>query len=454
MTGARPDALALRAAVALAAVAAVCVAVALVLLGGEERSLHARFANAGLLIAGDRVEIAGRKVGHVAHVGLAPDGLADVELRIEDDAVLPLRDGTRAEIRAVGQAGIANRLVELTPGPPEGAELADGAVLGTDRTTPIVNVDALLGSFGPKERAAMRTFLERSDELYAGSGGPAFNAMLRRLAPATARMSGFATELARDADALARLVRTADVASGAVASRRTDLVGAVDGTARALGALADERRALQRTLTNAPGVLRQAQGTLARTRTAVSALRPALREVPAAAEPLPAYLRGLTPVLPRARRTVDDLRAQLPALTASLRGLQPVATPIVRALSSTGRGMRDARHIFEGLRLYGSDMVIGLLAGLGGVPTGPYDALGHYAKVELVESPQTAVEGRLAKYLNVSDLVPGLLGVRIGATRRCPGGNQPPAPDGSSPWDLGEKFCSHEHDIRPEVNEP
>lgn len=445
--------LVLRAAVAAVLVAAL-VAVASLVLRDSDHTLHARFTNAGLLIAGDRVEIAGRKVGHVAHVGLARNGLADVELRIEADDALPLRDGTRAEIRAVGQAGIANRLVELAPGPPDAPELPDGAVLGTDRTTPIVNVDALLASFGPRRRAAMRAFLARSDELYAGSAGPAFNAMLRKLAPATAELSAFTGEIARDADALARLVRTADVAAGAVASRRTDLVAAVDGTARAFTALAGERRALQSTLTRAPAVLAQARGTLAQARTAVSALRPALRDVPAGTNPLPAYMRDLVKTLPRAARVVRELDRQLPALTATLRGLPPVDAPIVRALASTGRAMQDSRHIFEGLRLYGSDMVIGLLAGLGGVPTGPYDALGHYAKVEFVESPQTAAEGRLGNLLNLTDLVPGILGVRTGATRRCPGGNQPPAPDGSSPWDLGEKFCSHEDDILASVNEP
>jgi len=443
----------LRGALALGALLTVAICV-LVLVGGSDYRVHARFPNAGLLIAGDRVEIAGRKVGHVAHVGLARDGLADVELKIEDAAAAPLHDGTRAEIRAVGQAGIANRLVELSPGPGDAPELHGGAVLGTDRTSPIVNIDALLGSFGPRRRASMRAFIERSDQVYAGSAGPAWNAMLRKLAPASAELSGFYTEIARDGDALARLVRTANDAAGAVASRRTDLVSAVDSSARALGAIAGERRALQDTLTRAPAVLAQARGTLARTRIAVSALRPALRDVPAAAKPLGPYLGDLEATLPRARTVVNDLRGQLPALTATLRGLPPIATPVVRALGTTGRAMLDSQHIFEGLRLYGSDMVIGLLAGLGGVPTGPYDALGHYAKVEFVESPQTAVEGRFGNLLNLTDLVPGLLGVRTGATRRCPGGNQPPAPDGSSPWDLGEAMCSHEDDILASVNEP
>jgi phospholipid/cholesterol/gamma-HCH transport system substrate-binding protein len=442
----------LRAALAVGALLALAICV-LVLTGGSDYRLHARFPNAGLLIAGDRVEIAGRKVGHVAHVGLARNGLADVELKIEDDDAAPLHDGTRVEIRAVGQAGIANRLVDVIPGPTDARALDDGAVLGVDRTSPIVNVDALLGSFGPKRRAAMRTFIERSDEIYAGSGGPAFNAMLRKLAPASAELSGFYGEVARDDEALARLVRTADDAAGAIASRRGDLVSAVDTTARAFGAIAGERAALQDMLTRAPGVLTQARGTLARARMAVTTLRPALREVPAAARPLGPYLRDLDATLPRARTVVDDLRGQIPALRATLRGLSPIAAPVVRALQTTGRAMLDSRQIFEGLRLYGSDMVIGLLAGLGGVPTGPYDALGHYAKVEFVESPQTAVEGRLGNLLNLSDLVPGILGVRTGATRRCPGGNQPPSPDGSSPWDLGEKICSHEDDILASVNE-
>ncbi|WP_372789823.1 MlaD family protein [Paraconexibacter sp.] len=444
---------AVRTALAMACLLGVAVAAALVLRGDGYR-VHARFANAGLLIPGNRVEVAGRKVGHVARVSIAPDGLADVELLVEDRAFAPLHVGTRAEIRAVGQAGIANRIVDLTPGPREGAELPDGAVLGPDVTTGIVNVDALLESFGPRQRAAMREFIARSDEIYAGSGGPAFNAMLEKLAPATGQLSGFYGELARDREALGRLLRTANVAAGAISGRRTDLVDAIDRSAVAMRAIASERRALGRAFGRAPKVLGQARGTLARARGAVDDLRPTLRAIPAAERPLTPYLRDLARTLPRTREVVDALRRQLPDLTASLAGLRPIAGPVARAFRTTGVAMRASQPIFEGLRLYGPDMVIGLLAGDGGVPTGPYDALGHYAKLEYVESPQAAVEGRLGRLLNVTDLVPGVLGLRTGITRRCPGGNQPPAPDGSSPWVLDERLCTHEDDVPASVNEP
>jgi phospholipid/cholesterol/gamma-HCH transport system substrate-binding protein len=442
-----------RAGLVLGGVLAV-VAAALLLLDDGDQRVKARFANAGLIIPGNRVEIAGRKVGHVGAVDLTRDGRAELDLVIEDGDVVPLREGTQARIRAVGQAGIANRIVELTPGAPDGATLDDGAVIETDRTSGIVDVDALLGSFGPREREAMRALIARSDEIYAGSGGPAFNRMLRALDPSLAEIGGFWSELAEDRAGLARLVRTADVAAGALARRPTDLTDAVDGTARAFTAVADRREALRASLARAPGVLRTATGTLARTRSAVDALRPTLREVPAAATPLAPFLANVTTTVPKARPLVADLRGQLPALDATLDGLRPLADPAVRALRTTGRALTDATPIFEGLRLYGSDTVIGLLSSIGGVPTGPYDAGGHYAKVEFVQNVQTALEGNLGSLLTIGDLVPGLLGAQTQKTRRCPGGNQPPAPDGSSPWLIGERLCSAEDNVSGSVNEP
>jgi phospholipid/cholesterol/gamma-HCH transport system substrate-binding protein len=149
-------------AAALAALTAAIVAVAVVLLRGGDYDVHLRFFDAGQLIAGGRVEVAGRKVGHIADVRLAADGQADVTIALDDADVVPLHVGTRATIRAVGQAGIANRFVDLSPGPATSPELPDGAVLGSEQTSGIVNLDALIDSFGPKARADMRALFGRS----------------------------------------------------------------------------------------------------------------------------------------------------------------------------------------------------------------------------------------------------------------------------------------------------
>jgi phospholipid/cholesterol/gamma-HCH transport system substrate-binding protein len=429
-------------------------AFAIAQLRGETYTIHAQFYDAGLLVKGGRVEVAGRSVGTISKISLTRDGHADVELALDDSRVTPLHRGTRAAIRAVGQAGITNRFVDLSPGPSTQPPLPSGAMLRTEQTSGIVNMDALLDSFGPNARASVRELLANSARVYAGSGSRYFNRMLGKLGPALAELDGVSGDLARDRLAVGRLIRTAGATATAIASRRPDLIAAVRNTAVSLGAIARQRRSLADILERMPAVLTQARGTLSRTGSALTALRPALRDVPAVAGPLREYVTRLQDVLPRARPVVAQLRAQLPGLRSSLSGLRPLERPAIGGLQSTRRSMRDARPILTGLRFYGSDLILGVLAGLVGVVSSPYDAYGHYAKANFVQSLQTLLEGPLASLLSAHDLVPGVLRDRIGLTRRCPGGNVPPARDGSNPWPLGSSLCTPEHDVPASVNEP
>lgn len=437
-------------AAAGAALAVAALAVAWVLLSGGGYTLHARFADAGQLVPGGRVTIAGRKVGSIAAIRPTPDGQADVRMRLD----VPVREGTRATIRAVGQAGLSNRYVEISPGPPDARELPDGAVLTTAQTQGIVNLDALLDSFGPAQRNNFKQLIAHSADVYAGSGASTVRSLLGKAPPAFAQLDGLYGELADDSVALRDVLRSAAVAAGTLSSRRDDLESAVRQSALAFGALASRRAALADALDRAPAVLRQAENTLGAARSAVTALRPALRAVPAAAAPLGSVLDDLHRFLPRARPVVRALVAQLPALQAGLNGFVALRAPAVRALASLGTSTRSARPILRVLRYYGADLVIGALTSIGGLATGPYDANGHYAKVNFVESLQTLPSGALADALSARPLAPGLLDTRTGLERRCPGGNTAPAPDGSSPWLIGKRYCDPADDTPASVNQP
>lgn len=441
----------------LAAGATLLIALAafgMALLGADGYTVHARFLNAGLLVEGGEVQLAGREVGTISEISLRPDGVADIELSLNDDDAVPLRYGARASIRAVSQAGVANRFVDLTPGSPSAAELPDGAVLGLDQTSGIVDIDALLDSFGPAQRSNLRKLIARSGQVYAGSGSRYFNGMLAKLDPALSELNGLTAELARDRTAVRSLVRKAGDSATAIASRRPDLSAAVGNTARALGAIARERRALAGTLTRAPNVLAQARGTLRRAGVAVSSLRPALRDIPGATPSLREFLLRTTSTLPKARPVVAELRRQLPALNRSLAGLRPLERPAVTALRSTSRTLAVARPILRATRIYGSDLILGIFNGLAGLATGNYTEKGHYARLEFTQNLETALAGGVAPLIEMTDPIPGIIDVRTQLTRRCPGGNVPPAIDGSSPWIPDLSLCTPAHNTSPDVNEP
>jgi ABC-type transporter Mla subunit MlaD len=326
-------------------------------------------------------------------------------------------------------------------------------VLPDTQTSSIVNIDALLNSFGPVERSNLDQLISNSAQIFAGSGSRYFNAMLGKLDPALGQLDGFTSTLALDRGTLDELVRSGATAASAVASRGSDLTAAVRHTAQALGALASQRRNIADLLARMPSVLNMARGTIARSGDALTALRPALRDVSPVAPPLHGLLTGLDSMLPAAGPVVAQLRAQLPALNQSLSGLTPLDRPAVEALKTLGPAMQKLFPIAQGTRFYGVDLLLGAL-NLLGLISPAYDQFGHYAKANFVQAPQTLIAGPLAAALSAHPLVPGLLAVRTGLTRRCPGGNEPPAPDGSSPWDLGPKLCTAAHDDPLSVNFP
>ncbi|WP_372789394.1 MlaD family protein [Paraconexibacter sp.] len=438
-------------AVALAAAVTAC---AVVLLGGGDYTIRAQFTNAGGLVKGGLVQVAGRKVGSISDIRVSDDGRADVVLEISDGEVTPLREGTRATIRSLGQAGITNRFVALSPGSGSGAELPDGSVLPVERTTSVVALDAIVDSFGPKERANLKQLVASSAEIFAGSGGRRFNAMLGKLDPALAELNGMVGELARDRASVRQVITAGHTTARAIASRREDLRSAVAGTATALGAVAQERRALGEVLDRTPAVLAQAQGTLKGADGAVVALRPALRKAVPVAEPLDGLLARSARVLPRAAPVVARLADQLPSVRRSLAGLRPLRTPAVKALTSARTALDDVRPIVRGARFYGSDFVLGILNGLVGAGGFNYTRAGHYERLDFIQPPQTSIGGFGSTLFQNGELIPGIIDIRTKQTRRCPGGNVPPAIDGSSPWVPDADLCSPEHSTPASVNDP
>lgn len=423
--------------------------------GTTSYTIHAQFQNAGQVVKGGVVQVAGRKIGAITGIHLTGDGLADVELTIHDDQFAPLHVGTRAAIRAVGQAGVANRFVDLSPGPPSAAKIPDGGVLTTAQTTGIVDLDALFATLDPPARSDVRQLIRNSAAVFAGSGSHYFNGMLAKLSPALAETERFTGQLADDRAQLSRLVHKAGEAAQALGSRSQDLEGAVANSARALGAIASERAALADVLARAPGVLTQGRGTLANLQTAVTALRPALRDIPPTAIPLREFLRRVDSTLGAADPVIADLRSQLPGLRKSLAGLVPLAPSAVPALNATAKALKDARPILAGLRIYGSDFVLGIFNGLAGVATGDYNGSGHYARLEFTQPFQTFIGGLGAGIFNgITSLPNGIINTRSNLVARCPGGNTPPAADGSNPWIPDPSICKVEHDQPASLNTP
>lgn len=416
---------------------ALIVVIALIIKAGSKYEVHAYFADASQLVKGDLLEVGGRPVGTVQKISLTTDNQADILMNITADDVKPLREGTILTVRPVGQSGIANRYIEISPGPESAPKIPDGGKLPQTQTVPQVDLDVLLDSLDPPVRKALKELFHQGSLVFHGRT-TAVNSLLGYLNPSLGQTRAVMDELTRDSAAVERLVTTGAALSAALVSRRPDLQQGIANSAATMRAVASEDAALGDSLSRAPGVLRQGRGTLANLTAALAQVNPALREAQPSAAPLAKLLRQLPPTTRAATPVLRDAAAILPPLNKGLLTIPALSRVAVPALKSTTRAIGDGLPIFAGLRPYGPDLVNGLLKGVAGDTTYSYDANGHYVRVTPLVTA-TGASGLLSlPGVNSSNFG----GVRTGVNARCPGAAAEPAPDSSNPWIPDPALCN------------
>ena len=110
---------------------------------------NAVFTNVSGLKGGNFVRIAGVEVGKVRNMTLHKDGTVTVEFAI--DKSLTLTEGTKAAVRYENLIG--DRYLSLEDGPGSVRKLQAGQTIPLDRTSPALDIDALVGGFRPLFRA-------------------------------------------------------------------------------------------------------------------------------------------------------------------------------------------------------------------------------------------------------------------------------------------------------------
>ncbi|MGB9248438.1 MAG: MCE family protein, partial [Mycobacterium sp.] len=112
-------------------------------------SYSAVFSNVSGLKGGNFVRIAGVEVGKVSALKLEKDGTVHVNFAV--DKGLRLTEGTKASVRYENLIGDRYLALEDGPGPPR--RLPENATIPLARTSPALDVDALIGGFRPLFRA-------------------------------------------------------------------------------------------------------------------------------------------------------------------------------------------------------------------------------------------------------------------------------------------------------------
>jgi phospholipid/cholesterol/gamma-HCH transport system substrate-binding protein len=413
---------------------AVVVVVVLLVTGGTTYVLHAQFTDAGQLVNGDLVTVAGHQVGSVGGITLSNDGLADVELDITDQSITPIHEGTLATIGQLSLTGVANRFVGLTLSG-GGARIPSGGKLPPTQTRGIVDLDVFLNALTPRVRASLQRILKTGAYFIHQPTASGLNQLNLYLNPALSQSTQLGSEIVADKFALDRLISTSSEVSRAVAARNGDLGGSVTQTAAWLREVASQRVALEDAIARAPAVLQQGTGVLRDVNYTLGVLNPVLVDLKPVAPRLATLLTKLVPAARDAIPTIAGVQALVPGARAALEALPPVEKKATPAVNSLTKALGPLTPILAGIRPYLPDVVAGFFSGVGGAAGGNYDANGHYLKSYLTlqgtgGSSLTGLAALLGSGVNS-------LGVATGRSHLlapCPGGGSPPAWDASNPW--------------------
>ena len=417
--------------------------------GGGEYVLKARFNDAGQVVQGGLVEIAGKQVGSVTDQRLTDDGVAELTLSI-DPKWAPIPSGTHAQIRQFGLSGPASRYIELQL--PTGVErerasdLDDGAVLDLKDTTSNVDIDTIFSIFDKRTRNSIRGVIRGSRRQYEGQGTRA-NEGLLYLDPALVSASRLFGELNRDTPKLRRFIDESSGLVGDVADRRDDLASLVSGLADTTSAIAAPRGSLADAIDQLPPFLRRANTTYVNLRATLDDLDPLVNEFKPVAKRLRPYTAELRRLVEDAEPTIRDLAGvirrpgrsndlvELARLTPRLRDI--AVGPVRRngaeregAFPAAAEALKSAAPRLAFARPYSVDFT-GWLDDFS--HSGNFDALGGTARIGTHANAFSIKNGVLAP------IAPGLRAesfkelATLGQNNRCPGSVERDNGDRSTP---------------------
>ena len=404
--------------------------------GGSSYSVTATFQNAGQLVKGNYVEVGGRPVGKIQSISLDDNGQASVKMSV-GSGFDPLHQGTTAVIRATSLSGIANRYVELHPGPNDAAKIDSGGRISADETQAPVDLDQLFNTLDPNTRKGLADIIKGFADNYAGKSQQAAQS-LHYLNPALSTSSQVTSELVRDRAAFRAFVEQTAQTVSTIEARRDDLaalVGNANTTAKAIG---DENVALGRALGLLPGTLRRANTTFVNLRATLDDLDTLVNASKPATKDLARFFSELRPLVEDARPTIHDLRVLIrkSGPNNDLIDLTSKAPKLASIAKSTFpddiESLQKSLPVISYIRPYSPDLT-GWITHFA-ESANPYDANGHYARIQPIFNSFQYTDTPAGPVLTaLPPETTGRNGLALRNAPRCPGSATQPPPDGSAP---------------------
>lgn len=384
------------AAVLLIAAAA---AVALVFAGaGNEDAdykVRAIFDNAGFVIPGEDVKVAGVRVGAIDSIEVTDDFKAAVVLDITDPGYQDFRDDASCIVRPqslIGERFVECELTETRPpgeeAPPELERIEDGPgegqyLLPVERNGKAVDLDLINNIMREPERERLSIILSDLGIGVAGRGRD-LSEVIRRADPALKEIDEVLKILASQNEVLADLATNSDTILGPLARERERVGGAIANAGAVAQATAERSQALEADIERLPAFLRELRPTMVRLGALSDEMTPVLTDLGEIAPDINRLILQLGPFSNAAIPAFESLGEMTETGTPAVRAARPVIRDL-RQLAAVARPVgADARRVLESFQRTDGieramDYIFFQVAAING-----FDSFGHYLRAGLI----------------------------------------------------------------------
>jgi phospholipid/cholesterol/gamma-HCH transport system substrate-binding protein len=310
---------------------------------GGSYKVRAIFDNAGFVITGEDVKVAGVKVGKIDSLDVTRDFKAIVVLDIQDPGYQDFRSDASCQVRP--QSLIGEKFVECeptqkravdAPAPPALKKIDKGKgkgqyLLPVENTSKAVDLDLINDVMRLPYRQRLSLIVSELGTGLAGRGSE-LNQVIRRADPALKEVDKVLALLSSQNRVLADLARDSDTALAPLARERKHVSSFIAHSSKVAQATAERGTDLAADIERLPTFLRE--------------LRPTMRRVGGLSDEMTPVLANLGDVAPDVNRVIRQLG---PFSAAGI--------PALKSLGEAGKvgipAMRDARPIVADLRRFG-----------------------------------------------------------------------------------------------------
>jgi phospholipid/cholesterol/gamma-HCH transport system substrate-binding protein len=388
----------MRAAVPVAATLIVAAVLALLLVTAAEDDAYrvrAIFDNAGFIIPGEDVKVAGVKVGSIEDVEVTPEFKAAVVLRIDDPGYQDFRADANCTVRP--QSLIGERYVECEPTqthgvgaepPRELREIDDGPGEG-QRLLPVENTERsvdldLINDIMREPYAERLAIIVNELGIGLAGRGEDLNDVIRRANPALKEVDEVLRLLAKQNDQLESLAVDGDTIMQPLARERRRVSSAIDNMSEVAEATAERRADLEASIERLPAFLRELRPTMTRLGALSDEMTPVLSDLGDVAPDINRFLLELGPFSQAGIPALDSLgeasKIGTPAVRNSLPLVRDLRT-LARSARPVGKSLADVLVSFrrnDGIER-AMDYIFFQAAAVNG-----FDSFGHYLRAGLI----------------------------------------------------------------------